>query len=338
MINFQYARANDVADAVRLIADDPNAKFVAGGTNLIDLMQMDVERPTKVIDITRLPLKQVENTPGGGLRIGALVPNTDLAYHPLVEQRYPVLASAIMAGASQQLRNMASTGGNLLQRTRCHYFYDIATPCNKREPGSGCSAIDGYNRMHAILGSSEACIATHPSDMCVALAMLDSKVHVSSASGDRVIAFAEFHRLPGETPQRDTNLNAGEIITAVELPPKGFATNYTYLKIRDRLSYAFGLVSIAVGLELDGDTIKEARFALGGVAHKPWRDPQAESALRGQPANAATFAHAADVLLHDAKGYAHNAFKIDLARRCIARALTQAARGTPQSQSSKKIV
>ena len=338
MINFQYARANDVADAVRLIADDPNAKFVAGGTNLIDLMQMDVERPTKVIDITRLPLKQVENTPGGGLRIGALVPNTDLAYHPLVEQRYPVLASAIMAGASQQLRNMASTGGNLLQRTRCHYFYDIATPCNKREPGSGCSAIDGYNRMHAILGSSDACIATHPSDMCVALAMLDSKVHVSSASGDRVIAFAEFHRLPGQTPQRDTNLNVGEIITAVELPPKGFATNYTYLKIRDRLSYAFGLVSIAVGLELDGDTIKEGRFALGGVAHKPWRDPQAESALRGQPANAATFAHAADVLLHDAKGYAHNAFKIDLARRCIARALTQAARGTPQSQSSKKIV
>ena len=338
MINFQYARANDVADAVRLIADDPNAKFVAGGTNLIDLMQMDVERPTKVIDITRLPLKQVENTPGGGLRIGALVPNTDLAYHPLVEQRYPVLASAIMAGASQQLRNMASTGGNLLQRTRCHYFYDIATPCNKREPGSGCSAIDGYNRMHAILGSSDACIATHPSDMCVALAMLDSKVHVSSASGDRVIAFAEFHRLPGETPQRDTNLNVGEIITAVELPPKGFATNYTYLKIRDRLSYAFGLVSIAVGLELDGDTIKEGRFALGGVAHKPWRDPQAESALRGQPANAATFARAADVLLHDAKGYAHNAFKIDLARRCIVRALTQAARGTPQSQSSKKIV
>ena len=243
-----------------------------------------------------------------------------------------------MAGASQQLRNMASTGGNLLQRTRCHYFYDVATPCNKREPGSGCSAIDGYNRMHAILGSSEACIATHPSDMCVALTMLDSKVHVSSASGDRVIAFAEFHRRPGETPQRDTNLNAGEIITAVELPPKGFATNYTYLKIRDRLSYAFGLVSIAVGLELDGDTIKEGRFALGGVAHKPWRDPQAESALRGQPANAATFARAADVLLHDAKGYAHNAFKIDLARRCIARALTQAARGTPQSQSSKKIV
>ena len=338
MINFQYARASDVRDAVRQIAGDPNAKFVAGGTNLIDLMKMDVERPTKVIDITRLPLKQVENTPGGGLLIGALVRNTDLAYHPLVEGHYPVLASAIMAGASQQLRNMASTGGNLLQRTRCPYFYDTAMPCNKRTPGSGCSAIDGHNRMHAILGSSDACIATHPSDMCVALAMLEAKVHVTGASGDRVIAFGDFHRLPGDIPQRDTNLNAGEIITAVELPPKGFATNYTYLKIRDRLSYAFALVSVAVGLELDGDTIKEGRFALGGVANKPWRDPRAEAELRGQPANVATFARATDVLLSDAKGYAHNTFKIDLARRCIVRALTQAARGTPQSQSSKKIL
>jgi xanthine dehydrogenase YagS FAD-binding subunit len=338
VINFQYARASDITDAVRQIVADPNAKFVAGGTNLIDLMKMDIERPTKLIDITRLPLKQVENTPGGGLLIGALVRNTDLAYHPLVETRYPILASAIMAGASQQLRNMASTSGNLLQRTRCHYFYDTATPCNKREPGSGCSAIDGHNRMHAILGSSDACIATHPSDMCVALAMLEAKVHVSGASGDRVIAFADFHRLPGDTPHRDTNLNTGEIITAVELPPKGFATNYTYLKIRDRLSYAFALVSVAVGLELDGETIKEGRFALGGVAHRPWRDPQAEGALRGQPANAATFTRAAGLLLRDAKGYAHNTFKIDLARRCISRALTQAARGTPQSQSSKKIV
>ena len=230
MINFRYARANDVADAVRQIAGDPDAKFVAGGTNLIDLMKMDVERPTKVIDITRLPLNQVENTPGGGLRIGALVRNSDLAYHHQIEERYPVLGSAIMAGASQQLRNMASTGGNLLQRTRCCYFYDTATACNKREPGSGCSAIDGQNRMHAILGASDACIATHPSDMCVALALLEAKVHVSSAHGDRVIAFAEFHRLPGDTPQRDANLDAGEIITAVELPPKGFATNYTYLK------------------------------------------------------------------------------------------------------------
>src|SRR6202011_4307647 len=272
---------------------------------------------TTLIDITRLPLKQVDGTPGGGLRIGALVRNTDLAYHQLVEQRYPVLASAIMAGASQQLRNMASTGGNLLQRTRCAYFYDTTTACNKREPGSGCSAIGGHNRMHAILGASETCIAVHPSDMCVALAMLEAKVHVAGASGDRAIAFADFHRLPGDTPQRDTNLNAGEIITAVELPSQGFATNYTYLKIRDRLSYAFALVSVAVGFELDGDIIKEGRFALGGVAHKPWRAPQAEAALRGQPANAGTFARAADVLLHDAKGYEHTAFKIDLARRCI---------------------
>ena len=338
MINFQYARASDVADAVRQLASDPMAKFIAGGTNLIDLMKMDVERPTKVIDITQLPLKQVENTPGGGLRIGALVRNSDLAYHPLIEQRYPVLASAVMAGASQQLRNMASTGGNLLQRTRCHYFYDTATPCNKREPGSGCSAINGHNRMHAILGTSETCIATHPSDMCVALAMLEAKVHATGVSGDRVIAFADFHRLPGDRPQRETNLNAGEIITAVELPPQGFAANYTYLKVRDRLSYAFALVSVAVGLELDGGTIKEGRFALGGVAHKPWRDPRAEAALRGQPGNAATFARAADLLVRDARGYAHNTFKIDLARRCIVRALTQAARGTPQSQSSKKIL
>jgi xanthine dehydrogenase YagS FAD-binding subunit len=243
-----------------------------------------------------------------------------------------------MAGASQQLRNMASTGGNLLQRTRCHYFYDVVMPCNKREPGSDCSAIGGHNRMHAILGASDACIATHPSDMCVALAMLGAKVHVTGASGERVIVFADFHRLPGDTPQRDSNLGADEIITAVELPPQGFAANYTYLKVRDRLSYAFALVSVAVGLELDGDTIKEGRFALGGVAHKPWRDPQAEAALPGQPANAATFARAADVLLRDARGYEHNSFKIDLARRCIIRALTQAARGTPQSQSSKKIM
>ncbi len=337
MINFQYARANNVPEAVRLIGRSPNAKFIAGGTNLIDLMKMEVEQPTTIIDITRLPLKQVEGTPGGGLRIGSLVRNTDLAYHPLVEQRYPVLASAIMAGASQQLRNMASTGGNLLQRTRCHYFYDTATTCNKREPGSGCSAIDGHNRMHAILGASDACIAVHPSDMCVALAMLEAKVYVTSVSGDRVVAFADLHRLPGDTPQRDTSLNADEIITALELPAQGFAKNYTYLKIRDRLSYAFALVSIAVGLELNGDIIEDARLALGGVAHKPWRDLQAEAALRGQPATPATFARAVDVLLRDAKGYGGNTFKIDLARRGIVRALTQAARGTPQSQSSKKI-
>ena len=337
MINFQYARANDVADAVRLITADPSAKFIAGGTNLIDLMKEDVERPTRLIDITRLPLKSVEETADGGWRIGALVPNSDLAYHPLIAARYPMLASAILAGASAQLRNMASTGGNLLQRTRCYYFYDTATPCNKREPGSGCSAIAGLNRMHAILGTSEACIATHPSDMCVALAALDAKVHVTGPAGERAIAFSEFHRLPGDTPQRDTNLQPDEIVTAVELPARGFAANYTYLKIRDRLSYAFALVSVAAALELEGDAIKEARLALGGVAHKPWRDPAAEAALCGQTANQSTFARAADLLLRDAKGFEHNAFKVDLAHRAIVRALTQAAGGTPQSQSDKKI-
>jgi xanthine dehydrogenase YagS FAD-binding subunit len=338
MINFQYARASDVADAVRQIAADPAAKFIAGGTNLIDLMKEDVERPSQLIDISRLPLRTVEQTEGGGLKIGALVPNSDLAYHPLIAQRYPMVASAVLAGASAQLRNMASTGGNLLQRTRCAYFYDTATPCNKREPGSGCSAITGLNRMHAILGASEACIATHPSDMCVALVALDAKVHVAGPAGERAIAFADFHRLPGKTPQRDTNLEPNEIVTAVELPARGFATNYTYLKIRDRLSYAFALVSVAAALELDGSTIKEARLALGGVAHKPWRDPAAEAALRGQAGNPAVFAQAADVMLRDARGYEHNSFKIDLARRAIVRALTQAARGTPQSQSNKKIL
>jgi xanthine dehydrogenase YagS FAD-binding subunit len=337
MINFQYARASDVADAVRQVAADRNAKFIAGGTNLIDLMKEDVERPARLIDISRLPLDKVEETKDGGLRIGALVPNSDLAWHPIVEQRYPLLSSAILAGASAQLRNMASTGGNLLQRTRCLYFYDTATPCNKREPGSGCSAIDGLNRMHAILGTSEACIATHPSDMCVALAALEATVHVAGPAGERTIAFADFHRLPGDTPQRDSNLEPDEIITAVELPARGFSANYSYLKIRDRLSYAFALVSVAAALELDGGTVSEARLALGGVAHKPWRDPNAEAALRGKSANEATFEQAADLLLAGAKGFAHNAFKIDLARRAIIRTLTQAARGTPQSQSDKKI-
>jgi xanthine dehydrogenase YagS FAD-binding subunit len=337
MINFQYARANDVSDAVRQLAADPGAKFIAGGTNLLDLMKEDVERPTRLIDISRLPLKTVEETADGGLRIGALVPNSDLAYHPLIAKRYPLLASAILAGASAQLRNMASTGGNLLQRTRCFYFYDTATPCNKREPGSGCSAIGGVNRINAILGTSEACIATHPSDMCVALAALEAKVHVAGPSGERTIAFSDFHRLPGNTPQRDTNLNPDEIITAIELPAQGFAANYSYLKIRDRLSYAFALVSVAAALDLDGGTIKEARLALGGVAHKPWRDPAAEAALRGKAASQASFEGAAELLLRDAKGFGHNAFKIDLARRGIVRTLTQAANATPQSQSDKKI-
>jgi xanthine dehydrogenase YagS FAD-binding subunit len=327
----------NLGDAVRQIASDPAAKFIAGGTNLIDLMKQDVERPTRLIDVSRLPLTTVEETAAGGVRIGALVPNSDLAWHPLIEQRYPLLSSAILAGASAQLRNMASTGGNLLQRTRCGYFYDTATPCNKRDPGSGCPAIDGLNRMHAILGTSASCIATHPSDMCVALAAIEASVHVTGPAGERSIAFAEFHRLPGDTPQIDSNLQRDEIIMAIELPPRGFAANYSYLKIRDRLSYAFALVSVAAALELEGDRIKAARLALGGVAHKPWRDQAAEDVLRGQTANQEAFMSAADLVLRDAKGFEHNSFKIDLARRAIVRALTQAANGTPQSQSDKKI-
>ena len=327
MINFQYARATDVADAVRQIAADPTARFIAGGTNLVDLMKYDVEKPLRLIDISRLPLKTVDETPTGGVRIGALVPNTDVAYHPLIEKRYPLVSSAILAGASQQLRNMASTGGNLLQRTRCFYFYDVATPCNKREPGSGCSAINGINRINAILGTSEACVATHPSDMCVALAALEATVHVAGPAGTRTIAFADFHRLPGDTPERDTNLRPDELVTAVELPAQGFAANYSYLKIRDRLSYAFALVSVAAALELDGGRIKQARLALGGVAHKPWRNPDVEATLQGKAPDRQAFAQAADLLLRDARGLAHNAFKIDLARRAIVRTLTQAANG-----------
>jgi xanthine dehydrogenase YagS FAD-binding subunit len=338
MNNFDYVRATSVADALYQMQADGGAKFIAGGTNLIDLIKEHVERPSRVIDITHLPLNRVEESPDGGVRIGALVPNSDVAYHPLIDARYPMLASAILAGASPQLRNMASTGGNLLQRTRCLYFYDRTTPCNKREPGSGCSAIDGINRMHAILGTSEHCIATHPSDMCVALAALSARVMVTGNSGERTIPFADFHRLPGDTPHLDSNLRRDEIITAIELPPQGFARNYTYLKVRDRLSYAFALVSVAVGLELQGGTIQEARMALGGVAHKPWRDHAAEVRLNRAPPTQENFMDAAKMVLRDARGFGHNDFKIELAQRAIVRALTQAARGAPQSQADKRIL
>jgi xanthine dehydrogenase YagS FAD-binding subunit len=337
MINFQYSRATDVADAIFLLAGHPGAKLIAGGTNLIDLMKENVEKPSRLIDISRLPLRKVEETADGGLRIGALVPNSDLAYHPLIEQRYPLLACAILAGASAQLRNMASVGGNLMQRTRCAYFYDTATPCNKRTPGSGCSAIDGINRNHAVLGTSASCIATNPSDMSVALAALDALVHVAGPSGQRTMALTDFHRLPGETPHIDTNLGDAEIITAIELGPRGFARNYSYLKIRDRLSYAFALVSVAAALELDGNAISQARVALGGVAHKPWRSLEAEKTLHGQPATVDHFSRAADLLLQGARPYAHNGFKVELARRAIVRTLMQAANATPQSQAHKKI-
>ncbi|HEU0145392.1 MAG TPA: xanthine dehydrogenase family protein subunit M [Bradyrhizobium sp.] len=337
MNNFEYARASDVAEAVRMKAADPTAKFIAGGTNLVDLMKYHVERPARLIDISRLPLTAVEETGDGGVKIGALVPNSDLAYHPLIERSYPLLSSAILAGASQQLRNMASTGGNLLQRTRCPYFYDVATPCNKRTPGAGCSAISGLNRGHAILGTSDACIATHPSDMAVALAALDALVHVAGPSGGRTIALTDFHRLPGDTPEIDNNLRSDEIITAIELPRQGFASHYSYLKIRDRLSYAFALVSVAAALELENGRIRLARLALGGVAHKPWRDTTAEALLRGEAPGRELFAAAADALLKNAKGFKHNEFKISLARRAVVRTLTQAANATPQIQAIKKV-
>lgn len=337
MINFAYHRAERVEDAVHALAADPAAKIIAGGTNLVDLLKYNVERPTQVVDINRLPLKDIEDTEGGGLRIGALATNTDVAYDARVEARYPLLASAILAGASPQLRNAASTGGNLLQRTRCYYFYDTATACNKREPGSGCPAILGQNRIHAILGTSEHCIATHPSDMCVALAALGATVRVTGPAGEREIAFRDFHRLPGERPEIDTTLAADEIVTAVELPAEGFPTHFTYLKLRDRLSYAFALVSAAAALRIEDGRIAEARLALGGVAHRPWRDEAAEAMLVGQAASPERFAAAASHLLRDAKGFEHNGFKVELARRAIVRALGQAAAGTPQSQTDKRV-
>ncbi|KTT32975.1 FAD binding domain-containing protein [Pseudomonas rhizoryzae] len=328
MNRFGYAKPNAVPDAIR--QHGPQTHFIAGGTNLLDLMKENVERPEQLIDVNGLPLREVETTSEGGLRIGALVKNAEVAYHPEVQRRYPLLSKAILAGASPQLRNMASTGGNLLQRTRCYYFYDVGTPCNKREPGSGCGAREGQNRIHAILGHSEQCIATHPSDMCVALAALEARVEVSGPNGERVIDFADFHRLPGDTPERDTNLAADELITAVTLPAEGLAAHSAYLKIRDRASYAFALVSVAAALELDGERIKQVRVALGGVAHKPWRLPEAEQAVVGQVADKATFGQLADQLLQGAQGFAHNAFKIELARRAIVRALTEAAGGTLQ--------
>ncbi|MFO1025203.1 MAG: xanthine dehydrogenase family protein subunit M [Acetobacteraceae bacterium] len=337
MNRFAYVRADSTAAAFRDAAD-PAARFIAGGTNLLDLMKYDVERPSRLVDISRLPgLDGIEPTASGGLRIGALVTNSRAAVAAEVMEHYPMLASALLAGASPQLRNAATTGGNLLQRTRCMYFYDPATPCNKRQPGSGCGALDGVNRNHAILGASEHCIATHPSDMCVALAALEAVVHVTGPNGDRTIAFADFHRLPGDEPQRDTTLAHSEIITAVELPPQGYAGHSTYLKLRDRHSYAFALVSVAAALALDAGGISTARVALGGVAHKPWRDPQAEALLVGQAPTEAAFRRCADALLHGAQGHGGNDFKIALAHDAIVRALTQAAAGTPQSQTDKRI-
>jgi xanthine dehydrogenase YagS FAD-binding subunit len=332
---FDYYRANSVAEAVREGTTE-GTSYLAGGTNLVDLMKEDVERPSKLVDLNRLPLKKVERLQDGRLMIGALVTNADTAYHPEVTTHYPILASAILAGASPQLRNAATNGGNLNQRTRCYYFYDTASPCNKRQPGSGCGAIGGVNRHHAILGASEQCIATHPSDMCVALAVLNAQIHLSGPTNDRVVAIGDYHRLPGDEAWRDTVLESGELITAIELPAETFADHYTYLKLRDRLSYAFALVSVAVVMRMNGGGIEEARVALGGVAHKPWRKPESEGLLQGQPSEK-KFAECADAILAGATGQGENNFKIPLVRRAIVRACHQAVNATPQSQTDKRI-
>jgi xanthine dehydrogenase YagS FAD-binding subunit len=319
---FEYTRAKSVEDAIRINAGDPNAKFLAGGSNLIDLMKYGVEGPEHLIDVTHLPMGRVEEIQGGGLRIGALVKNSDLAAHPKVVHDYPVLSQAILNGASPQLRNMATTAGNLLQRTRCYYFYDTAFPCNKRQPGTGCSAIGGYNRIHAILGQSPNCIAVFPSDMSVAMALLDATVNVQGPKGARAIPIHDFHRLPGDTPNIDTNLGRDELIISVDLPALPMAAKSNYVKVRDRNSYAFALVSVAAALSVEGGNVREARIAMGGVAHKPWRAFDAEKSLAGQPANTDSYRHAAEAALQGAQGYENNTFKIELAKRAIVRALS----------------
>lgn len=324
MNRFTFTSAHTVQEALRENIPGHGTRFIAGGTNLIDLMRADVERPDHLVDIRHLDLQTIADTEEGGLRLGALVKNADTAYDGKVKSRYPLLAKAILAGASAQLRNMATNGGNLLQRTRCYYFYDTSTPCNKREPGQGCAAMQGYNRIHAILGASDQCIAVHPSDMCVALAALEARVIVMNKDGERVIPFSEFHRLPGDQPHIDSILLPGELITHIELPANGFSSHYQYIKLRDRRSYAFALVSVAVGMTLENNYIKDVRIALGGVAHKPWRNTEAENILQGKTAEESNFRDAANLIVQEAKGYKYNEFKIELARRAIVRALAEA--------------
>jgi xanthine dehydrogenase YagS FAD-binding subunit len=322
---FDYVRAARIDDAIAALAD-PDTRCLAGGTNLLDLMKGYVEQPARLVDITRLPLADIRSLPDGGLRIGALVPNSDLANDRNVRERYPLLSQALVSGASPQLRNMATVGGNLLQRTRCHYFTDVAfEACNKRQPGSGCAAREGANRIHAILGASEQCIAVHPSDMCVALAALDGVVESQSRSGVRHIVMSEFHRLPGTTPERDTELRRDELIVAVTLPPSPFAGHSRYLKVRDRASYEFALVSVAAALDVAGDRVRDARIVLGGVAHRPWRARIAEQALVGRALDDAAIAAAATAATEGARPYRDNAFKVTLAQRAVARALREAA-------------
>jgi xanthine dehydrogenase YagS FAD-binding subunit len=325
---FQYQRPTAPGDAIHAIATVRGSKFLAGGTNLVDLMKSNVEHPTALIDINHLNLTQVTSDENGVTTIGAGVRNSDLANHDIIRKQYPLLSQALLSGASAQLRNMATTGGNLLQRTRCYYFADTSFPeCNKRNPGSGCAALKGFNRIHAILGASESCIATNPSDMNVALAALDATIHVQGSKGKRAIPIADFHLLPGTTPHIETSLKPDELITAVELPAPKFSKHSYYLKVRDRQSYAFALVSVAAGLELDGGIIKSAGLALGGVAPKPWRSAEAEKLLTCATTSPEVFRKAADLAVAGAKTYEHNAFKVELAKQSIVRALTLAAQG-----------
>lgn len=321
MINFDYSKASTVQAAVNTLSKDASAQFIAGGTNLVDLMKRGVMSPQKVVDITGLPLKEIEKK-GDTIQIGALALNSEVAENDLIKKHLPLLSQALKAGASQQIRNMATVGGNMVQRTRCGYFYDTALSCNKREPGSGCSALQGYNRMHAIFGTSDKCIAVHPSDMCIALAALDATVLVTGPRGSRRIAFTDFHRLPGATPQLDNNLQRGELITGVEVPLNAaLAQRSLYTKIRDRVSYAFALVSVAAALDMKGKTIQAARLAMGGVAHKPWRLTAAEDFLKGKEATVQNFQQAASLAMKDAKGYGYNNFKLTLAPNTIVQTL-----------------
>jgi xanthine dehydrogenase YagS FAD-binding subunit len=327
MNNFTYIRAASVKDAIQRASDEQTAMFIAGGTNLVDRLKVFLDEPSQLIDITRLEMKSISLLADGSLRLGALVTNTAVADDSNVRRNYPILCRAILSGASQQIRNVATVGGNLLQRTRCPYYYDTAFACNKRQPGTGCPAATGINRSHAILGASDQCVAVHPSDMCVALAAMEAVVEVEGHSGKRQIPFIDFHRLPGDTPERDTNLEPDELITSVILPPVPFAKAGVYLKLRDRTSYAFALVSVAAAVDLAGDQIKNARLAMGGVAHKPWRAMEAEKFLIGKTANATTFQQAAEIALQAAKPLTYNSYKIDLAKRAIRRALTVSAKG-----------
>jgi xanthine dehydrogenase YagS FAD-binding subunit len=322
---FRYERPEDVSGAVTMLAAAPDGAFLAGGTNLVDLMKLGVATPDVLVDVRRLTSDRIEELPDGGVRIGAAVPNSEVAADRMIRRRYPVLSEALLAGASGQLRNLATTGGNLLQRTRCVYFQDVTTPCNKREPGSGCSAREGYHRELAILGASPACIATHPSDMAVALAALDAVVRTQGPAGERAIPLTELHRLPGEEPERDTVLGHGELITAVDLPALAFATNSRYRKVRDRASYAFALVSVAAALDVADGVVRDVRLALGGVAHKPWRATTAETTLRGAPATRPTYRAAAEAELAAAQPLPGNAFKVTLARNVIVRTLLDLA-------------